>query len=146
MSVVKEGLLEWSNKKLRDSGRTEMTEIEPLRQEASTREYFRLKGKENSYIGVLSPPKTELNEQFIFLSKFLRKQGVTVPEVLYSDLTTGRMLLEDFGDDSYQFKLNKKNFHHLFSAAIDEMIGFHRCPPESKIPTLGEKEIENSFY
>ena len=145
MSVVKEGLLEWSNKKLRYSGRTEMTEIKPLRQEASTREYFRLKGKENSHIGVLSPPKTELNEQFIFLSKFLRKQGVTVPEVLYSDLTTGRKLLEDFGDDSYQFKLNKKNFHHLFSAAIDEMIGFHSCPPESKIPTLGEKEIENQM-
>ena len=145
MSVVKEGLLEWSNEKLSDSGRTEMTEIEPLRQEASTREYFRLKGKENSHIGVLSPPKTELNEQFIFLSKFLRKQGVTVPEVLYSDLTTGRMLLEDFGDDSYQFKLNKKNFHHLFSAAIDEMVSFHSCPPESKIPSLGEKEMENQM-
>ena len=143
MSVVKEGLLEWSNEKLRDSGRTEMTEIEPLRQEASTREYFRLKGKENSYIGVFSPPKTELNEQFIFLSKFLHKQGITVPEVLYSDLTTGRMLLEDFGDDTYKLKLNKKNFHHLFSAAIDEIIGFHSCPPVSKIPSLGEKEIEN---
>ena len=55
------------------------------------------------------------------------------------------MLLEDFGDDTYQFKLNKKNFHHLFSAAIDEMIGFHSCPPESKIPSLGEKEIENQM-
>ena len=32
------------------------------------------------------------------------------------------MLVQDFGDKSYQFILNKENYHHLFSSAIDEML------------------------
>ena len=145
MSLLKEGLLEWSNKKLKGSGNPEMFEIEGLRQEASTREYFRLKGKGNSLIGVFSPPETELNEQFIFLSNFFRNNGVTVPEVFYFDLESGWMLVEDFGDDSYQFKLNKKNYHHLFSAAIDEMINIHLCQKDEKIPVLEEIDLQNQM-
>ena len=145
MSLLKEGLLEWSNEKLKGSGKPEMFEIEALRQEASTREYFRLKGKGNSLIGVFSPPKTELNEQFIFLSNFFRNNGVTVPEVFYFDLESGWMLVEDFGDDSYQFKLNKKNYHHLFSAAIDEMINIHLCQKDEKIPVLEEIDLRNQM-
>ena len=145
MSLLKEGLLEWSNEKLKGSGKPEMFEIEALRQEASTREYFRLKGKGNSLIGVFSPPETELNEQFIFLSNFFRNNGVTVPEVFYFDLESGWMLVEDFGDDSYQFKLNKKNYHHLFSAAIDEMINIQLCQKDEKIPVLEERDLQNQM-
>ena len=145
MSLLKEGLLEWSNEKLKGSGKPEMFEIEALRQEASTREYFRLKGKGNSLIGVFSPPETELNEQFIFLSNFFRNNGVTVPEVFYFDLESGWMLVEDFGDDSYQFKLNKKNYHHLFSAAIDEMINIQLCQKDEKIPVLEEIDLRNQM-
>ena len=64
------------------SGRAKAFEIKRLRQEASTREYFRLNSKDGSHIGVFSPPSTELNEQFLFLSDFFKKAGVTVPEVL----------------------------------------------------------------
>ena len=145
MSLLKEELLEWSNEKLKGSGKPEMFEIEALRQEASTREYFRLKGKGNSLIGVFSPPETELNEQFIFLSNFFRNNGVTVPEVFYFDLESGWMLVEDFGDDSYQFKLNKKNYHHLFSAAIDEMINIQLCQKDEKIPVLEEIDLRNQM-
>ena len=69
MSEIKERLFSWSNKKLKSSGKLAMTAIYPLRQEASTREYFRLNNKKESLIGVFSPPERELNEQFIFLSK-----------------------------------------------------------------------------
>ena len=55
MSLLKEELLEWSNKKLKGFGKPEMFEIEALRQEASTREYFRLKGRGKSLVGVFSP-------------------------------------------------------------------------------------------
>jgi len=145
MSALEERLLNWSNGNLSSSGRPEMIKIEPLRQEASTRKYFRLKGKDSSYIGVFSPPKIEINEQFIFLSEFFRDRGVTVPEVLFSDIESGWILIEDFGDDSYQFKLNKKNFNHLFSAAIDEMINIHNCPLDSKIPILRESDLETQM-
>tara|TARA_B100001123_G_scaffold450986_1_gene625745 strand:+ start:1192 stop:2208 length:1017 start_codon:yes stop_codon:yes gene_type:complete len=145
MSEIKERLFSWSNKKLKSSGKLAMTAIYPLRQEASTREYFRLNNKKESLIGVFSPPERELNEQFIFLSKFFKKRGITVPEVLFFDLKNGLMLIEDFGDDSYQFRLNENNFHDLFSSAIDEMICIQGCPINSKIPTLGSNELKNQM-
>ena len=145
MLDIEKRLFEWSNSMLISSGRTKADEIKPLRQEASSRKYYRLISKDESYIGVFSPPTVELNEQFIFLSEFFRKQGVTVPEVLFSDVENGWMLIEDFGDNSYQFKLNKKNFHHLFSAAIDEMISIHCCPLNSNIPFLEDDDLENQM-
>ena len=83
MLDIEKRLFEWSNSMLISSGRTKADEIKPLRQEASSREYYRLISKDESHIGVFSPPTAELNEQFIFLSEFFRKQGVTVPEDLF---------------------------------------------------------------
>jgi len=142
---IEKRLFEWSNSMLISSGRTKACEIKPLRQEASTRKYYRLISKDESHIGVFSSPTSELNEQFIFLSEFFTKQGVAVPEVLFSDMENGWMLLEDFGDNSYQFKLNKKNFHHLFSAAFDEMISIHSCPLNSNIPFLEVDDLKNQM-
>ena len=100
MLDIEKRLFEWSNSMLISSGRTKACEIKPLRQEASTRKYYRLISKDESHIGVFSSPTSELNEQFIFLSEFFTKQGVAVPEVLFSDMENGWMLLEDFGDNS----------------------------------------------
>ena len=142
MSLIKEDLLEWSKETLIGSETAEITEIRELRQEASSRKYYRLKGKQSSFIGVFSPPESEINQQFVFLSSFLRDQGITVPEVYFFDLTKGFMLLEDFGDDLYQFKLNKNNFKHLFSCAINQMIAIQMCSSNKKIPSMGEVEIK----
>ena len=146
MSDIKKRLFEWSNIMLIGSGRAKAFEIKRLRQEASTREYFRLNSKDGSHIGVFSPPSTELNKQFIFLSDFFKKEGVTVPEVLFSDTKKGLMLIEDFGDNSYQFSLNQKNHHHLFSAAIDEMICIHQCPTHPNLPSLSETKMASQMH
>lgn len=145
MTDTKKKILEWSNLMLLSSDQVEANEIKPLRQEASTREYFRLKNKNISYIGVFAPPETELNEQFVFLSKFFRKEGVTVPEVIFSNTEEGLMLVQDFGDKSYQFILNKENYHHLFSSAIDEMLNIQKCPYHPQIPILNEIQIEKQM-
>ena len=146
MSDIEKRLFEWSNSMLISSGRAKAIEIKPLRQEASTREYFRLISKEDSHIGVFSPPSTELNEQFIFLSDFFKKEGVSVPGVLFSDIEKGLMLIEDFGDNLYQISLNQKNYHHLFSAAIDEMICIHRCPAHPNLPSLSKTQMASQMY
>ena len=126
MAKTEKNLVKWFNSNLVSLGlpvrRTSNPfTITPLRQEASRRQYFRIKThdtsanfKENTFIGVYSPPKTESNEQFIFLSKYLKSNGVMVPEVIISDSKLGFMLVEDFGDKSYQFSTNKENYHHLY--------------------------------
>lgn len=142
MSLLKEDLLDWSKKTLRGSEISEIIEIVELRQEASTRKYFRLIGNNSSLIGVISPPDSELNQQFVFLSGFLKNQGIKVPEVFFFEPDKGFILLEDFGDDSYQFKLNKNNFIHLFSYAIDQMIAIQLCNTDKKIPSMGEDDMK----
>lgn len=141
MSSVKQNLFDWTSSRLSAIRSLEVLNISPLRQEASTREYFRVNTKENSFVGVFSPPETESNEQFIFLAEFLKDNGVTVPEIIISDAKLGFMLVEDFGDKSYQFNINRQNYHHLYSAAIDEMIRIHSCPHHPNLSYLSRKEM-----
>tara|TARA_B100001013_G_scaffold86850_1_gene47860 strand:+ start:1435 stop:2487 length:1053 start_codon:yes stop_codon:yes gene_type:complete len=157
MAKTEKNLVKWFNSNLVSLGlpvrRTSNPfTITPLRQEASRRQYFRIKThdtsanfKENTFIGVYSPPKTESNEQFIFLSKYLKSNGVMVPEVIISDSKLGFMLVEDFGDKSYQFSTNKENYHHLYSAAIDEMVLIHSCPNHPNLPILNKDKISDQM-
>ena len=55
------------------------------------------------------------------------------------------MLVEDFGDKSYQFSINKKNFLHLYSAAIDEMITIHSCPNHPNLPSLNIEQMSKQM-
>ncbi len=145
MSEIEKNLLEWSNSRLSVKGGLEVLNIRPLRQEASARKYFRINSKENTYVGVYSPPEVESNEQFIFLANLFKSNGVTVPEVVISDENLGFMLVEDFGDKSYQFSINKSNYHHLYSAAIEEMITIQSCTDHPKLPSLSKEDMSDQM-
>tara|TARA_B100001750_G_scaffold243533_1_gene258999 strand:+ start:1212 stop:2186 length:975 start_codon:yes stop_codon:yes gene_type:complete len=130
---------------LNNSNLAPLNTIVKLREEASSRQYFRLRNKESSLIGVFSPPEKELNRQFVFLSLFLKKEGVTVPEVFYFDESLGFMLIEDFGDEAFQFSINRSNFHHLFSSAIDEMVNINKCPHNENLSSLSRKDLKDQM-
>ena len=106
MSEIKKKLFNWSNASLEELHQPAALSIKPLREEASFRRYFRLKRREDSIIGVYSPPEMESNKEFIFFSQYFKEKNINVPDILTFDLQQGFMLLEDFGDDLYQFKLN----------------------------------------
>ena len=145
MHKIQKSLFEWSNKVLNNSTLAPLNTIVKLREEASSREYFRLRNEESSLIGVFSPPEKELNRQFVFLSLFLKKEGVTVPEVFYFDEGLGFMLIEDFGDEAFQFSINRSNFHHLFSSAIDEMVNINKCPHNENLSSLSRKDLRDQM-
>ena len=69
MSEIKKKLFNWCNASLEELHQPIALSIKPLREEASFRRYFRLKRKEDSIIGVYSPPEMESNKEFIFFSK-----------------------------------------------------------------------------
>ena len=145
MHKIQKSLFEWSNKVLNNSNLAPLNTIVKLREEASSREYFRLTNEDSSLIGVFSPPEKELNRQFVFLSLFLKKEGVTVPEVFYFDEGLGFMLIEDFGDEAFQFFINRSNFHHLFSSAIDEMVNINKCPHNENLSSLSRKDLRDQM-
>ncbi len=77
--------------------------FDPLPQSGSYREYFRLKSKEKSALGVLNPDRKE-NIAFISFSKHFRKKGFDVPEIYDENLDASIYLIQDLGDTTlYSF-------------------------------------------
>ena len=142
MSEIKKKLFKWSNASLEELHQPIALSIKPLREEASFRRYFRLKRREDSIIGVYSPPEMESNKEFIFFSQYFKERNINVPNILKFDLQQGFILLEDFGDDLYQFKLNTSNRKELYELAIKELIKIHSCKDTKNIQRLTK---EHSF-
>jgi aminoglycoside/choline kinase family phosphotransferase len=121
-------LLEWANHQLNSSKDPALLEMSALRQEASSRSYFRMTLGELTFVGVISLSDHEKNEEFVYFSELFLKNGVRVPRVLFKNLEKGFMLLEDFGDKIYQFELSRRNYQELYSAATDEIILIQNSP------------------
>ena len=138
MYEKKEQLFEWCNSSLIELDQAIALSISPLREEASFRKYFRLNRKKDSIIGVYSPPELESNKEFISLSNFFRENNIRVPKILMASSELGFMMIEDFGDDLYQFKLNKTNSKDLYAVAINEMIKIHCCSEPKNISLLNK--------
>jgi aminoglycoside/choline kinase family phosphotransferase len=81
--------------------------ILPLPVSGSTRQYFRIKLKKKTVVGVWSDNKAE-NNAFIHFTEHFRKLGLNVPELYFTDLDNNLYLVEDLGDETlYSFMTNK---------------------------------------
>lgn len=83
-----------------------------LPQSGSSRRYFRIYGKQGQAIAAFNPDKEE-NTAFITFSRHFRGKGLPVPEIYFSDETSGIYLIQDLGDttlfDLIIKEQNKKN-------------------------------------
>ena len=118
--------------------------------DASFRRYFRINITESnkSFILMDSPPDKEPLDQFIFISKILTEVGVRPPKIYDKNLKKGFLLLEDFGNETYQKKIasdsNPNNF--LIKDAIDTLIkmqkwGIHNKKKLQDIPVYSQKKL-----
>ena len=71
--------------------------VEPLPQSGSYREYYRIKGKDKTALGVHNSDKQE-NIAFISFSKYFFSKGIHVPQIYLEDLDNDIYLIEDLGD------------------------------------------------
>ncbi len=67
----------WSNKRA--------ISIEPLPESGSYRQYFRIKGENQTVMGVYNTDNRE-NNAFVYLDRHLMKTGNSVPEIYCEDL------------------------------------------------------------
>lgn len=95
MSNISSELIEWAQK----STGQHIFNIEQLRKEASTRNYYRLKAEDKSYVVMENTTEAESAARFLYASKILKTAGVKVPEVYAFSENLGFILLEDLGDD-----------------------------------------------
>ena len=133
MLEVEENLFKWAKSHIPDIGT-----METLREQASSRKYFRVSSAEKSFILVFSDPKKELNDEFIKYSEFLIKNQVSVPRIEAFDVKNGFMLIEDFGDKVFQHEINLDNQKDLYLLAIDQIIKLQLADKNKDIKELNE--------
>jgi N-acetylmuramate 1-kinase len=119
-------------------------ELQPLINDASSRQYFRLRLGSFSHIVMVAPPDKENIIAFIAIAKDFARQGIYTPEILAYNLDQGFMLLSDLGNDLYLNILNSNTADDLYSRALAVIYQIQICSP--KFPGNKSLDLFNEEY
>ena len=92
--------------------------------DASFRKYERISindGKK-SYILMDAPPDKEDIKPFIKIDELLYGYGLSAPEIFFSDVENGFILMEDFGDNLFNKIITPDNQEKLYKLALQILI------------------------
>lgn len=95
--------------------------------DASFRRYFRVFAQGRSYLLMDAPPEKESCEPFIAIANALRAQGLHTPEIYWSDLKQGFLLITDFGDRLLLDALNSDTVDRYYQIAFDHLLSIQSC-------------------
>lgn len=131
----------------------------PLSNDASFRRYERLTRGEKTAMLMDAPPSKEDIKPFINIANYLRRRGLSAPEIYAVDEVNGLILLEDFGNDSFTNVLagnsplsSQYNELDLYYAAVDTLIHLDRSTLPRSMPDydgkllLHECELLTDWY
>ncbi|OUS37828.1 aminoglycoside phosphotransferase [Rhodobacterales bacterium 56_14_T64] len=101
--------------------------------DASNRQYERISDPNTGKTVVLMdapPDKGEDVAAFVHITKHLRHNGLSAPEILAEDTKNGFLLIEDLGDDLYARVLQRDSTLEmpLYQAATDVLVKLHAAP------------------
>ena len=107
---------------------------EKLRIESSQRSFFRITSKDYNSIILMVVPHgiDESVRSFVDKAEIFKKYGVNVPNVYSYDLKLGLILVEDFGDNIYQYNL-QEDPDYFYEKAINELVNIQSI----------KKDVEN---
>ena len=110
----------------------------PLAGDASARCYERLTRGAATAVLMDAPPPRESVRAFVRIARLLRGMGYSAPDILAVDDDLGFVLLEDFGDDSFDALLagpgSPSLERTLYEAACDLLVDLHRRPVPPDLP------------
>ena len=140
MLELEDNLFKWAKSQIADLG-----PIELLREQASSRKYYRVNSKGKSFILAFSDPTKELNNEFIKYSEFLIKNNVCVPRIEAFDSENGFMLIEDFGDKVFLDEVDNRNRKDLYLLAIDQIIKLQSAETNDDINVLNKNTVKEQM-
>ena len=104
----------------------------PLAGDASARNYERLTRGGATAVLMDAPPPREFVGPFVRIARLLCGMGYSAPDILAADDDLGFVLLEDFGDDSFDALLagpgSPSLERTLYEAACDLLVDLQRRP------------------
>ena len=140
MLELEDNLFKWAKSQIADLGPMEL-----LKEQASSRKYYRVNSKGKSYILAFSDPQKELNNEFIKYSEFLITNNVSVPRIEAFDTENGFMLIEDFGDKVFLDEVDTRNRKDLYLLAIDQIIKLQSAETNDDINELNRTSVKEQM-
>lgn len=136
-SERKERLGDWVRRQLQQlHAETPLTNLEltPLAGDAGFRHYYRI-NTQPPLLAVNAPPESEDSRQFVQLAQYLRPMGIGVPAVAAADCEQGFLLIEDFGDQLLQQKLedSPSAATALYGEALMQLLALQQSPDQSAL-------------
>jgi N-acetylmuramate 1-kinase len=109
----------------------------PLAADASFRSYYRVCHGRRRAILMDAPPPQEDVASFAAIAMLLRDLGLSAPRILDADRARGFLLLEDFGDETYNRLLaDGADESALYALAIDALVALQQAVAAVKLPDL----------
>jgi N-acetylmuramate 1-kinase len=114
----------------------QQAERQALVADASARRYVRLIDENRRAMLMDAPPAVMSVIPFLTIARHLTGLGLSAPEVIGEDTERGLVLLEDFGDDTYNTLLRQTPEREvdLYSLAVDTLAHLHRFPKGEAVP------------
>ena len=78
----------------------DLSKLNYMQSDASSRKYLRLVTTDNSFIIMDTKPDKEL-DNFLNLNRILAIHKINVPEIIHCNATQGLVILKDFGSKTY---------------------------------------------
>ena len=104
-----------------------------LKQDASSRRYFRLSKNGKTCLLMDAPPASENIDAYLKITRYLHDFGLRVPAIYAEDRSQGMALIEDFGTDTFTSLLKAGSSEDdLYMLAVDVLVQLHeQAAPET---------------
>ena len=114
---------------------TKPDRLRPASSDASFRRYFRVDTADGgTLIAMDAPPPQEDVRPFVQVAELFAATGVTVPDILASDIEQGFLLLSDLGSTTYLNQLNADTAHKLYLDAIQALVRLQVHSEPDRLP------------
>ena len=115
--------------------------ILPIAGDASFRKFYRLKLKKSNKVIVFATQEKYNNlVAYSAINKFLIKNKILAPKLYDHNLSQGILIVEDFGNTTFnQVLIKKKNKFLIYKKLVDQLIKIQKIKPRSKLQSILSK-------
>ena len=116
----------------------------PIAGDASLRRYFRFAGGGQGIVAVDVPP-SESVARFVAMRTRFDECGLRVPRILATEIAEGFMLIEDFGDETYERAFPATGLKQLYEPALRAINRLQSCCAPQGLESFDETFIKREL-
>lgn len=144
MKEREEKLKKWLEKISAEFG-LNVQSLRPASSDAGFRSYFRIDGKNGTYIVMDSPGEPGHLEPFIFVDELFGSEGVNVPKIYEKNVHEGFLLLSDLGTKTYLDVLSSDNAPRLMDEATTMLVRLQKDSKPGVLPEYSEELLRQEL-